>query len=89
MEAAAALDKARGQDGKCTMHRKWEDAAVTTFASEKPAVRGTVVLEGLWPLHRPCLETDHQPFMRHELNSAATSCCMVSPMGQSVFWEFN
>lgn len=71
------------------MHRKWGNAAITTFTGKKPAVWGTVGLEGLWLLLRSCLETDHQPFMRPELNSATTFCCMKSPTGHPVFWELN
>lgn len=54
-----------------------------TFASEELAVR-TAELKGLWPLLKPCLQTDHQPFTRHELNSAVTFCSVGPPMGHPV-----
>lgn len=58
-----------GWEGKSTVHRKWEDAAKTTFVGDKGGC-------GL------CIdtETDHQPFMRLELNSTSTFCCRGPPM---------
>lgn len=77
-----------GWKGKSTRPRKWEDAAITAFVSEKPAVR-TVGLEGLWLSYRYWLETDPQPLMRPQLNSRSTFCCMGPPMDHLVFRELD
>lgn len=42
-------------------------------------------LEGPWLCKGSCLGTDHQPFMRHELNSAAMFCHMGPPMATRMF----